>query len=136
MTVSLKVVMRTITLEEHYVTPGFLNGPGRDFVERADSAGISMAKVVEQLLEVGDQRVSAMDAASIDVQVLSLNAPGVEQMEAAASVALARETNDFVAAAMKRHPTRFGGFATLPVGAPDKAADELGRMVRDHAFLD
>jgi hypothetical protein len=26
--------MRTITLEEHYVMPGFLEGPGRAFLDR------------------------------------------------------------------------------------------------------
>ena len=26
--------MRTITLEEHYATPAFLKGPGRDLAER------------------------------------------------------------------------------------------------------
>jgi hypothetical protein len=32
--------MRTITLEEHYATTGFLDGPGRTFVERAARAGV------------------------------------------------------------------------------------------------
>ncbi|HEV2200272.1 MAG TPA: amidohydrolase family protein [Bryobacteraceae bacterium] len=55
-------------------------------------------------------------------------------MEEAEAVALARETNDFVVAAMKRHPARFAGFATVPVAAPEKAAGELERMVREHGF--
>jgi len=126
--------MRTITLEEHYVTPGFLNGPGRGFVERVARSGDRMTKLLEQLRDVGDQRISEMDAAGIDMQVLSLNAPGAEQLEEAEAVALARETNDFVVPAVKRNPARFAGFATLPVAAPEKAADELERMVRQHGF--
>jgi hypothetical protein len=37
-----------------------------------------------------------MDAAGIDMQVLSLTSPGTEQVEAADAVALAREANDFL----------------------------------------
>jgi len=93
-----------------------------------------MAKILEQLCDVGDKRISEMDAAGIDVQVLSLNAPGAEQLEEAEAVALARETNDFVVAAVNRNPARFAGFATLPVAAPEKAAGELQHMIREHGF--
>jgi uncharacterized protein len=126
--------MRTITLEEHYATPGFLNGPGRTFVERATRAGDRMARIVEQLRDVGEQRIAAMDAARIDMQVLSLNSPGVEQLEAAQAEALSREANDFVAQAVQRYPTRFAGFATVPMADPQKAAGELERTVRECGF--
>jgi len=126
--------MRTITLEEHYASPGFLKGPGRAFVDRVTKAGGRLAEVLERLPEIGERRIAEMDAAGIEMQVLSLTSPGVEQLEAAEAVPLAREANDFLAAAVQRHPTRFGGFAALPVAAPDKAADELERMVRQHGF--
>jgi predicted TIM-barrel fold metal-dependent hydrolase len=126
--------MRTITLEEHYASPGFLNGPGRGFVERAARLGERMARIPGQLGEVGEARIAEMDAAGIDVQVLSLNSPGVEQLDAAAAIELAGEANEFVAAAVKRHPSRFGGFAAVPVADPHRAADELERTVREHGF--
>jgi uncharacterized protein len=125
--------MRTITLEEHYATPGFLKGPGRGIVERAKVGG-RMAQILEQVSEIGEKRVAEMDAARIDVQVLSLNSPGVEQSEAAEAAELASEANDFVAAASKHHPSRFAGFAALPIAAPEKAAAELERTVREHGF--
>lgn len=75
-----------------------------------------------------------MDAAGIDVQVLSLTSPGTEQAEAADATVLAREANDFRAAAVKKNPARLAGFAALPTAAPDKAAEELERMVRGHGF--
>jgi predicted TIM-barrel fold metal-dependent hydrolase len=75
-----------------------------------------------------------MDAAGIDVQVLSLNSPGIEQAEAAEQIAIARESNDFLAEAVKKHPKRFAGFASLPVAAPDQAAEELERRVRQQGF--
>ena len=41
-----------------------------------------------------------MDAAGIDMQVLSLNAPGNEQLEPAEAAALARDSNEFLADAV------------------------------------
>lgn len=126
--------MRTITLEEHYATPGFLNGPGRDFVQRAASAGNRMQEILARVRDVGEARIAEMDAAGIDVQVLSLNSPGVEPLAGDEACALAREANDFVVDAVKRNPSRFAGFAALPIAEPDKAADELERAVRQHGF--
>jgi predicted TIM-barrel fold metal-dependent hydrolase len=76
-----------------------------------------------------------MDAAGIDMQIVSLTAPGVEQLEAAEAITLAAESNDFVAEAIKRHPARFGGFAALPTAVPDKAAQELEHRVRGQKFV-
>jgi len=124
-----RTTTRTITLEEHYATPAFLEGPGRHLKERAQAA-----RLIEQLCDLGDRRIADMDAAGIDVQVLSLNSPGVDQLDATEAVALSRDTNDLLADAVRRHPSRFAGFATLPTAAPDTAADELERMVREHGF--
>src|SRR5918994_6950638 len=132
--------MRTITLEEHYATEAFMEGPGRELKAQAEAArshpqvAAGYEKLIEQLCDLGDGRISAMDAAGIDVQVLSLTFPGVEQLEAAEGVAFARETNGLLAEAVRRHPSRFAGFAALPTPAPDTAADELERMVREHGF--
>ena len=126
--------MRTITLEEHYASPAYLEGPGRQMSERAKAPGSPIARALEQLCEIGEKRIAAMDAAGIDVQVLSLTAPGVEQLEAAEAIAAAREANDFLRAAVQRHPTRFAGFATLPTAAPDSAVAELERTVHEYGF--
>src|SRR3984957_3949492 len=127
-------IMRTITLEEHFASPGFLEGPGQALKARAQQFGDRAAKLLEQLCDVGDKRIAEMDAAGIDVQVLSLTSPGTEQSEAADAVSLARDANDFLAEAVKKNPDRFAGFATLPTACPDKAAEELERMVRELNF--
>ena len=75
-----------------------------------------------------------MDAAGIDVQVLSLNSPGVEQADVAEQIAIARESNDFLVDAVNKNPKRFAAFAALPVAAPEQAADELDRRVRQQGF--
>jgi hypothetical protein len=130
--------LRTITLEEHFVNPAFMQGPGHELGERVKTAQGQMAPInahlVDQLLDLDDLRIADMDAAGIDVQVLSLNSPGVEQLDADAAVTLARQTNDTLGEAIRRHPGRFAGFAALPTAAPDIAADELERTVRDYGF--
>jgi hypothetical protein len=124
-----RTTTRTITLEEHFATPAFLEGPGRRIKERAQAT-----QLLEKLCDLGDGRISEMDAAGIDVQVLSLTSPGVDQLDVTEAVALARDTNDLLADAVRRHPSRFAGFATLPAAAPGTAADELERMVSEHGF--
>jgi uncharacterized protein len=132
--------MRTITLEEHYATEAFMEGPGRELKAQAEAArshpqvAAGYEKLIEQLCDLGEGRISAMDAAHIDVQVLSLTFPGVEQLEAAEAVALARETNDLLAEAVPRHPDRFAGFAALPTVSPEAAADELERTIGEYGF--
>jgi predicted TIM-barrel fold metal-dependent hydrolase len=75
-----------------------------------------------------------MDAACIDMQILSLTSPGAEQLEAAEASAFARETNGYLADALRSHPTRFGAFATLPTADPNAAAAELDRAINDYGF--
>jgi uncharacterized protein len=117
-----------------------MEGPGRDLKAQAEAArdhpqvAAGYAKLIEQLCDLDDGRVAAMDAAGVDVQILSLTSPGVEQLDAPEAVAFARETNDLLAEAVRRHPGRFAGFAALPTAAPEAAADELERTVRDHGF--
>ena len=95
--------MRTIALEEHFTTPAFLDGAGRAFRDgMLKSGGARAAKLFEQLNDLGDKRIAEMDAAGIDMQVLSLNYPGTEQLEADAAIDVARESNDALAAAMKQ----------------------------------
>lgn len=126
--------MRTITVEEHFVSPAFLKGPGRHFLENLQNSGPRGARIIEQLRDVDADRLAEMDAAGIDMQIMSLNSPGIEQAETADSIAVAREANDFLAEAVKKHPTRFAGLAAVPTPAPDKAAEELERMIRQHGF--
>jgi uncharacterized protein len=119
--------MRTIALEEHYATAGFLAGPGSWLKSRAD--------VIEPISDLGHGRIAAMDDAGIDLAVLSLAAPGVEQLDGPTAIRLARECNDELAAAVGRYPDRLAGFAALPVSAPEAAAEELERAVREHGFV-
>jgi predicted TIM-barrel fold metal-dependent hydrolase len=118
---------RTVALEEHYATTKFLNGPG--------SWHKSRPALAAALADVGDARIAAMDEARVDLAVLSLAAPGVEQMDGPAAVHTARECNDELAAAVRRYPDRLAGFAALPISEPAAAAAELQRTVDEHGFV-
>ncbi|MFQ1000900.1 amidohydrolase family protein [Modestobacter sp. SSW1-42] len=87
--------------------------------------------VTPALLDVDDGRLAAMDDAGIDVAVLSLTTPGLQNLPAAEAVALQGPTNDAIAAAVHRHPDRFQGFATLATPSPPSAAAELQRAVSE-----
>ncbi len=127
--------MRIITLEEHFATPGFLDGPGQDLKNAALKFEGRATRLIEGLTDISDKRIAAMDAAGIDMQVLSLTSPGTEQLDAADAIALSREVNDFLAAGVKKNPKRFAGFATLPTAAPDKAAAELENRMKSGGFV-
>lgn len=126
--------MRTITLEEHFASPGFFDGPGREFKQRATQSGGRDGEFFRRLADLDAERLAEMDAAGIDMQVLSLQYPGTEQCAEDEAVAVANESNDFLAEAVRKHPTRFAGLAALPTAAPQKAAAELERRVRRQGF--
>lgn len=118
------MTMRIITLEEHFAFPGFMDRFGRQ----------SFHNKGEQLCDLNERRIAEMDAAGIDMQVLSLTSPGTEALAAEEAVKIASSANEFLAAAIERHPSRFAGLAALPTAAPDLAAGELERMVCQHGF--
>lgn len=113
---------------------------GRSLLEAAGAVHdhpdvkVGLDKVVTALCDLGQGRIDQMDAAGIDLQVLSLTAPGVEQLDAPEAVVLAREVNDAITEAVTRFPTRFAGFATLPTASPSAAVRELERCVGDLGF--
>lgn len=119
--------MRTIALEEHYATPEFIRGPGAYLAP--------YPQVVDPLLDLGAGRIAAMDVAGVDVAVLSLTAPGVEQLDGTEGVAMARRANDALGAAVRAHPDRLAGLAALPTAVPAVAADELERTIGELGFV-
>lgn len=131
--------MRVVALEEHFTVPAL--------VRRIDPAAIARRGFrarrnpttgpgpLELAPEIGEQRLRFMDEAGISVQVLSNTGPGPDLVVGADGVALARDMNDHLAAAIARHPDRFAGFAVLPMQSPDAAALELRRAVKELGFV-
>jgi predicted TIM-barrel fold metal-dependent hydrolase len=127
-------LMKTIAFEEHYSLPAIVeahpNSPRKLFDASRGGGGWPPPGITD----LGEERIAAMDAAGLDVQILS-NVPGVEAIEIPLAVELARQANDAVVDAIAAYPDRFLGFATLPMRDPDAAATELERTVRDHGFV-
>ena len=131
--------MRVVALEEHFTVPALVRriDPAaisrRGFKPRKPPAG--RPNPMELLPEIGEQRLKSMDEAGITLQVLSNSGPGPDLVPGPDGVAMAREMNDHLAAAVGKHPDRFAGFAALPMQSPDVCAAELQRTVKELGFL-
>jgi uncharacterized protein len=121
--------VKIIAIEEHWNSVSIrdaldhLQGGARDESVAFNAMGDNQLR----LEEIGEGRIEAMDAAGIDVSILSVVTPATQALPAREAVALARDANDEATAAVRAHPTRFRAFATLPTSDPQAAAAELER---------
>ncbi|WP_174300258.1 amidohydrolase family protein [Caulobacter sp. S45] len=123
--------MKIIGLEEHFVTADVL-AAWRTLDPRLQDVALQHSdggEVGARLADLTDARIAAMDETGMDVQVLSLTAPGVQSLEPDLAVALQTASNDLLADTIRRRPDRFQGFATLATPEPAAAARELERAV-------
>lgn len=121
--------MQTIALEEHFWTPALASPPGTGVLALLEE------ELDPQLRDLAEGRLAGMDAAGIDVQVISHNAPAAQHLPADEAIVRSHEANDLLAKAVRDHPDRFAGFATLPTADPAVAADELERAVTGLGFV-
>jgi predicted TIM-barrel fold metal-dependent hydrolase len=126
--------MKIIAFEEHYTLPAIADANPNSPRKLLDESKGGRGWPPPGIDDLGEGRIAAMDAAGIDVQILS-NVPGVEAVELPQAVELARQANDAVVAAAAKFPGRFLGFATLPMRDPQAAVAELERTVGDHGFV-
>ena len=121
--------MPLIAIEEHWNLPA-LTKAVKALPEHRQDASIAfdeMGDNLERLDDLGDARIAAMDAQGVDLQILSLAPPGTHPLDATDAVALSRMANDLAVEAVRRHPTRFRAFSTLPMADPHAAVAELER---------
>ena len=129
--------MKVIAIEEHFITPLYREKVGanefRNFYlkSRGEQLGHD---IVEQNSDLGAGRLAHMDAAGVDVQVLSFGSPGPQAFAAEVAIPMARDANDRLYQAIQRNPGRFAGFAALPTADPEAAAQELERCVSKLGF--
>ena len=76
-----------------------------------------------------NKRLEDMDRVGIDVEVISLSTPNIFFADETRQREVARTLNDAYAELIAKHPTRFKGFASIPMDAPDAALDELHRAI-------
>jgi 5-carboxyvanillate decarboxylase len=86
--------------------------------------------LTERIQDLGARRLADMDGSGIAKQLVFLTSPGVQVFDPATASALARETNDQLSEAVRRHPDRFAGLASIAPHDPANAVKELERGVR------
>ncbi len=125
--------MKVIALEEHMNTvmateavPPHLRRAAV-LVDRSRYLGHDMPT---ELLDLENSRIKFMDEVGVDMQVLSLVAPGPQGSDGKTGIPIAIDANDRMHEACKRHPTRFAAFATLPTGDVAASVKELERTVK------
>src|SRR5450759_3813105 len=123
-------IMRIIAIEEHFTTAMYRQHVGAteysNFFISSRSAQVGH-DIQAQVLDLGDGRLRHMDDAGIDVQVLSLSAPGPQGFGKEIAIPMARDANQRLYEAINAHPDRFAGFAALPTADPEPAAREPHR---------
>ncbi|WP_327581815.1 amidohydrolase family protein [Nonomuraea sp. NBC_00507] len=126
--------VRIVGLEEHVVLPVLLDAWAKAGVPRIPQLGYGDEPFARRLRETGDQRLADMDDQGLDVAVLSLATPGVQNLEAADAVSVARDANDALAAIVDANADRFQALAAIPTPSPEAAAEELERAVTQLGF--
>ena len=121
--------MRIITIEEHFLAEAVLEAMHKS------QSGRGGIRLEAELADLTTTRLKAMDEAGIDVQVISHGISAALTSTDDESVRLAIDANDQLAHTIASHPTRFAGFATLPMAHPQAAADELERAVKSLGFV-
>ncbi len=85
--------------------------------------------VIAPLVDVA-ARLQAMDTAGVDVQLLS---PFIDttlhELRGSHATSYARWFNESLAEVIAEHPDRFLGLANVPLGEPERAAEELRHAV-------
>jgi aminocarboxymuconate-semialdehyde decarboxylase len=90
------------------------------------------ASVLARMADL-DQRIAAMDAMGVGVQVLSSSLVHQCSYDTEPETALRLDAamNDTIARAVATHPDRFRGLGSVPLQAPELAVSELTRCMHD-----
>jgi len=124
--------IKKIALEEHFMTPGF-QSYSKSYQQHLEPHVFE--ELAQALTDFDDIRLGEMDRAGIDMVILSQTGPGVQaELDTATAIIRARESNDFLAGQIARHPTRYAGFACLPMQDPEAATAELERTIKQFGF--
>lgn len=133
-------MVRTIDTHSHILTletAALLRKAGAKVTitpDDAETAALDVNGIVYRPFLTGGfdipRRLRDMDATGVDVQVLSATPQTyLYGTDAALGVTVAAIQNDQIASHIAAHPDRFMGIATLPMQAPERAADELNRAM-------
>lgn len=130
---------KLITVEEHFTIKN-ISGKVMQYLTKMNGGVPPVSETQRDLMkivlpdnaieEVGARRLAYMDKAGISTQVLSYGAGSPQNIaDVGLATELCREANETLAKMITTHPTRFAGFALLPVADAEKAAEELAYSV-------
>ena len=129
--------MKVITVEEHFTTPEAMKiiqkyqaslpdqGKLKQYQKEMDAGMVGASPDPSELLDMTDKRIQYMDATGVDMQVVSSAGITPQLLPAEQAIPASRELNEALAKAIKLHPDRFIGLATLPLKDPAAAVVEL-----------
>ena len=136
--------LKIITIEEHFILKSISQKVAAFNIKENGGAApddevqkelMKIGPSSEDIEDVGERRIKFMDESGIDMQVLSYGAGSPQNItDKTLAVELCREANDELARLIKKYPTRFAGFAALPVVDPTAAGEELNRTVKELGF--
>jgi len=122
--------LKKIALEEHFNAPVF-----SDKLPDLFNPDV-LREIEERLPEFNEIRLKTMDAGGIDITVLSQTSPGVHQLtNTLEAIDASQSCNNFLAEQIRQNPTRYRGFACVPLLDPRAAALEVERCVKELGFL-
>jgi predicted TIM-barrel fold metal-dependent hydrolase len=124
-------VQGKIAFEEHFVTPALKDTIFSSIGWHPDE----WQAMADALQDTDAARLAAMDAAGIEIAVLSLAAPCIQDIvDPPEATAAAAGANDALAGVVAAHPDRYVPLAALALQDPLAAADELERCVTQFGF--
>ena len=115
-----------VALEEHYLSP-HVRAELKALGKNDPYEGFPPA-IINQLHDLGENRVKDLDAGGIRLQVISHSALD-------GSPDAVRAANNDLAAACKARSSRLAAFAKLPMEDPLAAVEELRRCIHEHHFV-
>ncbi|MFC6253362.1 amidohydrolase family protein [Secundilactobacillus hailunensis] len=129
-------MVKLIGVEEHFTSPAAQQAPQSKpahtkidpQVGQAIGGGLAQYSADEQLQESVESRISFLDQHGMQMQVLS--DAGLENTPVNIAIPLAQQMNDQLAEIVAAHPTRFAGFAALPLQDVDASVKELHRAAK------
>ena len=139
-----KPQIRKIAFEEHFLVPQGLETDTygkvsqKDIDKHAVENGLTaewFKQIYDRMVDFDEARLESMDAAGIDLSILSFMTPGVQGVtDARKAHDMALAVNDALAEKIARHPDRYAGMATLAAHNPEASARELERCVKTLGF--
>jgi gamma-resorcylate decarboxylase len=128
-----------IALEEHFYLPSYetygADGSSLDGASKAHNYEQKYFTTVQQRLADVNSWIEDMDRGGIERMVLSLTQPGIQGIpDRKIAIDTAKLMNDNLAQIAAANPSRFSGFAAVPLQDMRAAVEELERAIKQLGF--